>query len=300
MQVGMVGLGRMGLNMARRLIRAGHEVVGFNRTEDAVNTLVSEGGKGAGSLEELVGSLDAPRTVWLMIPSGAPVDDAIERLAGMLQPGDLVIDGGNSNYKDSKRHGERLQKASIGFADAGVSGGIWGLENGYCIMIGGEDEHIARVKPALDALAPTGFWQHVGPAGSGHFSKMIHNGIEYGMMQAYAEGFELLEASEYEYDLARLANLWNHGSVVRSWLLELAENAFGDDPHMEKIRGYVQDSGEGRWTVEASIEMAVPTPVLAMALYSRFRSRQDDSFRDRVLAALRNQFGGHAVKAANK
>ena len=300
MQIGIVGLGRMGLNMARRLTRDNHEVIGYNRTADAVQELEKDGGKGATSLEDLVRKLDAPRVVWLMIPSGKPVDDTIEELKGMLAPGDLVIDGGNSNYKDSKRHAEELTRAGFAFADAGVSGGIWGLENGYCIMIGGETASIDRVRPALDALAPPGHWQHVGPAGAGHFSKMIHNGIEYGMMQSYAEGFELLRASEYDFDLAKLSNLWNHGSVVRSWLLELAENAFNEDPNMEKIQGYVQDSGEGRWTVETSIDLAVPTPILALALYSRFRSRQDDSFRDRVLAALRNQFGGHAVKAAVK
>jgi 6-phosphogluconate dehydrogenase len=300
MQIGIVGLGRMGLNMARRLLRENHTVVGYNRSAGAIEDLKKDGGQGAGSVADLVSTLKSPCVVWLMIPAGKPVDAAVEELAGLLKPGDLVVDGGNSNYKDSKRHGEQLQSAGVAFADAGVSGGIWGLENGYCIMIGGEVTAIDRLKPVLDALSPDGFWQHVGPVGSGHFSKMVHNGIEYGMMQSYAEGFELLKASEYEFDLARLSNLWNHGSVVRSWLLELAENSFTDDPHMEKIQGYVQDSGEGRWTVETSIDLAVPTPLLALALYSRFRSRQDDSFRDRVLASLRNQFGGHAVKAATK
>ena len=300
MQIGMVGLGRMGLNMARRLLRGSHTVVGYNRSADAIKDLEKDGGEGASSVADLVGKLSAPRTVWLMIPSGKPVDEAIEELIGLLQPGDLIVDGGNSNYKDSKRRAEQVRGAGLSFADAGVSGGIWGLDNGYCIMIGGDKPDIDRLEPALDALAPPGYWQHVGPAGSGHFSKMVHNGIEYGLMQSYAEGFELLKASEYEFDLARLSNLWNHGSVVRSWLLELAENSFTDDPHMEKIQGYVQDSGEGRWTVETSIDLAVPTPLLALALYSRFRSRQEDSFRDRVLASLRNQFGGHAVKASNK
>jgi len=298
MDIGMVGLGKMGLNMARRLVRGGHRVVGYNRRPEATAELEKDGGRGATSLEAMVQALPAPRTVWLMIPSGKPVDDTIEVLRTLLEPGDLVVDGGNSNYRDSLRRGAALRDAGFAFADAGVSGGIWGLENGYCIMIGGEPQAIARVSPALDALAPKGYWQHVGPVGAGHFSKMVHNGIEYGMMQAYAEGFELLERSEFGYDLAKVSDLWNHGSVVRSWLLELAERAFADDPKMEKVRGYVDDSGEGRWTILESVERGVATPVLAMALYSRFSSRDDNAFRDRVLASLRNQFGGHAVKAA--
>jgi 6-phosphogluconate dehydrogenase len=235
-----------------------------------------------------------------MIPAGTPVDDTIERLRPLLDPGDLVVDGGNSNYRDSMRRGAALREAGFAFADAGVSGGIWGLANGYCIMVGGAKPEIARLTPALDALAPQGYWQHVGPVGAGHFAKMVHNGIEYGMMQAYAEGFELLQASGFGYDLARLSNLWNHGSVVRSWLLELAERAFADDPGMEKVRGHVDDSGEGRWTILESVERGVATPVLALALYSRFSSRDDNAFRDRVVASLRNQFGGHAVKTAGR
>jgi 6-phosphogluconate dehydrogenase len=235
-----------------------------------------------------------------MIPSGKPIDDAIASLIPMLSKGDLVVDGGNSNYKDSLRRGATLASAGMAFADAGVSGGIWGLENGYCIMIGGDRGAIDRVRPALDALAPEGFWQHVGPVGAGHFSKMVHNGIEYGMMQAYAEGFELLEVSEFGYDLSRIADLWNHGSVVRSWLLELAERAFSDDPKMEKVKGYVDDSGEGRWTVLEAVERGVATPALAVSLFARFGSRQPDAFRNRVLASLRNQFGGHAVRKASQ
>jgi 6-phosphogluconate dehydrogenase len=298
MDIGMVGLGRMGLNMARRLARAGHRVVGHNRAPEPVAALVEAGGVGADSLEHLVAALPSPRVVWLMIPSGRPVDETIERLMPLLAPGDLVVDGGNSNYRDSRRRGAALEAAGFAFADAGVSGGIWGLENGYCIMIGGVPEVIARVRPALDALAPAGFWRHVGPAGAGHFAKMVHNGIEYGMMQAYAEGFDLLQSSEFGYDLREISDLWNHGSVVRSWLLELAERAFADDPKMENVRGYVEDSGEGRWTIIESVERGVATPVLALSLYARFRSRQEDAFGDRVLASLRNQFGGHAVKPA--
>jgi len=298
MEIGMVGLGRMGLNMSRRLLRAGHRVAGYNRAPNATAELEKDGGHGAASLGALVKALAAPRAVWLMIPSGKPVDDTIEALRELLDPGDLIVDGGNSNYRDSLRRGAGLREAGFAFADAGVSGGIWGLENGYCIMIGGAKPDVARLTPALDALSPQGYWRHVGAVGAGHFSKMVHNGIEYGMMQAYAEGFELLQASEFDYDLAQLSNLWNHGSVVRSWLLELAERAFADDPRMEKVRGYVEDSGEGRWTIHESVERGVATPVLAMALYSRFSSRDANAFRDRVLASLRNQFGGHAVKAA--
>ncbi len=300
MDIGMVGLGKMGLNMARRLQRAGHRVTGYNRKPEATAELEKEGGRGAKSLDALVSALPAPRAIWLMIPSGKPVDDTIEHLQGTLTKGDLIIDGGNSNYRDSQRRGAALREAGIAFADAGVSGGVWGLENGYCIMIGGEKGVIDRLSPALDALAPPGFWQHVGPIGAGHFSKMVHNGIEYGMMQAYAEGFQLLEVSEFGYDLSKLSNLWNHGSVVRSWLLELAERAFEDDPKMEKVKGYVDDSGEGRWTVLESVERGVPTPVLALALFSRFSSRDANLFSDRVLASLRNQFGGHAVRAAGR
>jgi 6-phosphogluconate dehydrogenase len=297
MEIGFVGLGRMGLNMTLRLLRGGHRVVAYDRGAEAVASAAANGARGASGLAELVTALAAPRTVWLMIPSGRPVDDTLDRLIPLLGRGDLVVDGGNSNYRDSVRRAERLAGSGMLFADAGTSGGIWGLANGYCLMVGGTDEAIARLKPALDTLAPPEGWLHTGPAGSGHFSKMIHNGIEYGMMQAYAEGFELLKASDYRYDLARLAHLWNQGSVVRSWLLELAERAFESDPGLEKIRGWVEDSGEGRWTVLEAIDRGVPAEVLALSLMSRFRSRQDDSFRDRVIAALRNEFGGHAVKA---
>jgi 6-phosphogluconate dehydrogenase len=297
MDIGFVGLGRMGLNMTIRLLRGGHRVAAFDRGAEAVASAVSNGAKGAASLAELVKALPAPRTVWLMIPSGKPVDDTLDQLIPLLAKDDLVVDGGNSNYKDSMRRAERLAAAGMRFADAGTSGGVWGLANGYCIMIGGAPEAIARLKPALDTLAPPDGWLHAGPAGSGHYAKMIHNGIEYGMMQSYAEGFEILAASDFQYDLAKLSHLWNQGSVVRSWLLELAERAFEKDPHLEKIRGWVEDSGEGRWTVLEALDRNVPAEVLTIALMTRFRSRQEDSFRDRVIAALRNEFGGHAVKA---
>jgi 6-phosphogluconate dehydrogenase len=296
MDIGFVGLGRMGLNMTIRLVRSGHRVVGWNRTADKVAEAKAHGALGAASLEALVEALRAPRVIWAMIPAGQPVDDLLDTLAPQLARGDLVVDGGNSNYKDSKRRSDRMKGAGFDYVDAGVSGGIWGLENGYCMMLGGEAKAVARLTPALDTLAPPDGWRHVGGPGAGHFSKMIHNGIEYGMMQAYAEGFELLRASDYGYDLEAIAHLWNRGSVVRSWLLELAERAFGKDPDLEKIRGYVEDSGEGRWTVLEAIDRGVPAPVLALSLFRRFRSRQEDSFSDRVLAALRAEFGGHAVK----
>ena len=296
MKLGIVGLGRMGLNMALRLQRAGHEVIGTNQTEDRIIEAKKVGVRTVVTAEDLVRALEPPRTIWAMIPAGAPVDDLIDRALPLMERGDLMVDGGNSNWRDSKRRGERLAESGMLFADAGTSGGIWGLELGYCIMIGGAAPAIERLKPALDALAPVDGWRHVGAIGGGHFAKMVHNGIEYGMMQAYGEGFELLQASEFGYDLAEVAHLWNQGSVVRSWLLDLTERALRDDPKMERIRGYVEDSGEGRWTIQEAIEHSVPTPVLAMALFERFRSRQDDSFRDRVIASLRNQFGGHAVK----
>ncbi len=296
MKLGIVGLGRMGLNMALRLQRAGHEVIGTNRTEDRIIEAKKVGVRTIATAEDLVRALEPPRTIWAMIPAGAPVDDLMDRALPLMERGDLMVDGGNSNWRDSKRRGAQLAESGMLFADAGTSGGIWGLELGYCIMIGGTAPAIERLKPALDALAPVDGWRHVGAVGGGHFAKMVHNGIEYGMMQAYGEGFELLQASEFGYDLAEVAHLWNQGSVVRSWLLDLTERALRVDQKMERIRGYVEDSGEGRWTIQEAIEHSVPTPVLAMALFERFRSRQDDSFRDRVIASLRNQFGGHAVK----
>ena len=296
MDIGMIGLGRMGYNMTLRLLGGKHRVVVFDRSAATVTEAGSHGATPAASLAALVAALPAPRAVWAMIPAGAPVDETIEALLPVLAPGDLFVDGGNSNYHDSRRRAQRLAAAGIQFVDAGVSGGVWGLQVGYCMMLGGAPAAIDRLRPALDTLAPPEGWLHVGEPGAGHFAKMVHNGIEYGMMQSYAEGFELMHASEFDYDLQRIAHLWNQGSVVRSWLLELAERAFAHDPQMESIRGWVEDSGEGRWTILEAIDRSVPTPVLAMALLSRFRSRQEDSFRDRVIASLRQQFGGHAVK----
>ncbi|HET7225510.1 MAG TPA: decarboxylating 6-phosphogluconate dehydrogenase [Candidatus Eisenbacteria bacterium] len=296
MDIGMIGLGRMGFNMTLRLMQGGHRVVAFDRNAATVADAKARGAVPAAGVEQLVAQLAAPRAVWAMVPAGGPVDDLVGALGGLLARGDVFVDGGNSNFHDSRRRHDQLASRGVAFVDAGVSGGVWGLEVGYCMMLGGPPEAIARLKPALDTLAPPEGWRHVGGPGAGHFAKMVHNGIEYGLMQSYAEGFELLNASEYHYDLAGLAHLWNRGSVVRSWLLELAERAFEDDPGLEKIRAWVEDSGEGRWTVLEAIDRSVPTPVLALALMTRFASRQDNSFRDRVLAALRHQFGGHAVK----
>ncbi|MCJ7491820.1 MAG: decarboxylating 6-phosphogluconate dehydrogenase [Dehalococcoidia bacterium] len=287
MQIGRVGLGRMGANMAERLRRGGHDVVGYDR-----DPKVSQ----VASLSELVGKLAAPRTVWLMVPAGAPTEQSIKEVAGLLQRGDLVVDGGNSNFRDSLRRGAELEKRGLMFVDAGTSGGVWGLENGYCLMAGGSDAAFARIEPALKTLAPEDGYAHVGPVGAGHFVKMAHNGIEYAMLEAYAEGFEILEASTFELELHEIARLWNRGSVVRSWLLELAERAFAKDPHLSQLRGYVEDSGEGRWTVLEAINESVPAPAIALSLFARFASRQDDSFAMKVIAALRNEFGGHAVK----
>ncbi len=298
MELGFVGLGRMGFNMTLRLLKGGHRVVAYNRSPDKVQEAAGHGAVPASDLKDLVSKLAAPRVVWLMVPAGQPVDDLIAEIAPMLSKGDLVVDGGNSMWKDAKRRSAELAPRGIHFVDCGTSGGIWGLANGYCMMLGGSDEALARLKPALDTLAPPNGWMHTGPSGAGHYVKMIHNGIEYGMMQAYAEGFEILEKSEYDFDLARISDLWNQGSVVRSWLLELAVLAFRKDPRLEKIRGWVADSGEGRWTVIEAIDRDVPAEVLTLALLTRFRSRQDDSFRDKVLAALRAEFGGHAVKGA--
>ena len=283
----MVGLGRMGANMAERLRRGGHDVVGYDH-----DPKVSQ----VASLSELVGKLAAPRTVWLMVPAGAPTEQSIKEVAGLLQRGDLVVDGGNSNFRDSLRRGVELEERGLMFVDAGTSGGVWGLENGYCLMAGGSDAAFARIEPALKTLAPEDGYAHVGPVGAGHFVKMAHNGIEYAMLEAYAEGFEILEASTFELELHEIARLWNRGSVVRSWLLELAERAFAKDPHLSQLRGYVEDSGEGRWTVLEAINESVPAPAIALSLFARFASRQDDSFAMKVIAALRNEFGGHAVK----
>jgi 6-phosphogluconate dehydrogenase len=296
MQLGMIGLGRMGANMTTRLLRGGHQVVVYDRNPEAVARSANEGATGAASLAELVGKLAAPRSVWIMVPAGKPTDDTIVELLELLARGDTIVDGGNSNFRQSQTRYELAKEKGVDFLDAGTSGGVWGLENGYCLMVGGDEAAVRRVEPVFSTLAPPGGYAYVGPSGAGHFSKMVHNGIEYGMLAAYGEGFEILEKSEFSYDLHQLAELWLHGSVVRSWLLELVERAFAEDPGLGDIRGYVDDSGEGRWTVQAAIDENVPAPVITLSLLSRFVSRQDESFSAKVIAALRNQFGGHAVK----
>jgi 6-phosphogluconate dehydrogenase len=297
MQLAMIGLGRMGGNMVQRLLEGGHQLVVFDRSAGAVQSHVAMGATGAKDLAQLCSQLQAPRVVWVMVPAGAPVESTIEELLPGLSKGDIIIDGGNSNFKDSIRRAAWLKGKGLEFIDAGTSGGIWGLKVGYCLMIGASPEAFKHCEPIFRTLAPAEGYAHVGPPGAGHYVKMIHNGIEYGMLQAYAEGFDLLQsAHEYDFDLKQLATLWNHSSVVRSWLLELAEDAFEKDPHLSSIQGYVDDSGEGRWTVLEAVERGVNVSVLAEALFARFTSREDNPFAMRVIAALRNEFGGHAVK----
>ena len=296
MELGMIGLGRMGANMTERLVLGGHRVVSYDRSPEAIQHVVDKGALGAHSLADFIKQLSPPRAIWLMVPSGDPVDQTIDQLRPNLPEGDVIIDGGNSNYKDSIRRAEKLKQQGFHFVDAGTSGGIWGLQVGYCMMVGGDKEIVERLAPIFKTLAPKDGYLHAGPSGAGHFVKMIHNGVEYGMMQAYGEGFELLNASQFDLDLGKIAHLWNQGSVVRSWLLELCESAFAKDPRLSSIKGYVEDSGEGRWTVEEAIDRSVPAPVLTLSLFARFASRQDDSFAAKVIAALRNEFGGHAVK----
>lgn len=297
MEIGMVGLGRMGANMSIRLMQHDIAVVGYDRSPEAVEALVKDGGKGAHSLKDVVDQLSSPRAVWLMVPAGKPVDDTIETLLPMLARGDTIIDGGNSKWTDTMRRAKMLESKGIEYMDAGTSGGVWGLKVGYSLMVGGSDSAWKQWEPVFKALAPEGGYGHVGPAGAGHFVKMVHNGIEYGMMEAYAEGFEIMHESRcFQLDLQQISGIWNHGSVVRSWLLELAEDALKRDPDLASIRGYVEDSGEGRWTVEAAIDEAVPAPVITESLFRRFASRQPDAFSNKLLAALRNEFGGHAVQ----
>ncbi len=296
MQLGMVGLGRMGANMTTRLQRGGHHVVAYDRDPAAVKRSEADGATGASSLHDLVAKLSAPRAVWIMVPAGDPTDSTIGSLLELLGPGDVIIDGGNSRWTDSKARYARCKERDVSFVDAGTSGGVWGLANGYCLMVGGDDDVVKRVEPIFLTLAPKDGYAHVGPSGAGHFSKMVHNGIEYGMLAAYGEGFEILEKSEYDYDLHQLASIWRYGSVVRSWLLELLELALKEDPDLAKVKGWVDDSGEGRWTVEAAIDENVPAPVITLSLLSRFVSRQPESYSAKVIAALRNQFGGHAIK----
>jgi 6-phosphogluconate dehydrogenase len=295
-QLGIIGLGRMGSGMSQRLLKGGHQVTVYDRSAEAMQALAGKGATANGSLQDLGQRLKPPRIIWLMIPSGPPIDDTIQQLQGSLSPGDIIIDGGNSNFHDSVRRSQALQTQQLEFLDVGVSGGVWGLKEGFCLMIGGKEAVFKQVEPIFKSLAPAEGYAYVGSSGAGHYSKMVHNGIEYSLLQGYAEGFEILKASPYEYDLRQLSALWNHGSVIRSWLLELAESAFERDPNLDHIRGYVEDTGEGRWTLDEAIEHAVPAPALAMSLFMRFRSRQDDSFAGKVLAALRNEFGGHAVK----
>jgi len=299
MRIGIIGLGKMGGNMAKRLLLAGHEVVGHNRTAPAMEELAAAGGIAAETVEALVAELPAPRTIWIMIPAGDPVEEMIDSLQQLLVEGDLIVDGGNSNYKDTVRRGRALAKVGIEYADVGTSGGVWGLAEGYSMMAGGTATAMERLRPALESLAPAADlgWGHVGPTGSGHFVKMVHNGIEYGMMQAFTEGFALMrKKEEFGLDLAQIAEIWRHGSVVRSWLLDLLSNALTENPEMEGIEPWVADSGEGRWTVKEAIDLDVPAPVATLALIARLRSRDEESYSDRLLAALRNQFGGHAIK----
>ncbi|GAC1517106.1 MAG: decarboxylating 6-phosphogluconate dehydrogenase [Gemmatimonadaceae bacterium] len=299
MQIGMVGLGRMGANMTTRLLRGGHGVVAHDRSAEAVALAASGGATGAASLGELVQHLPAPRAVWVMVPSGAPTDETITALGSLLARGDIVIDGGNSNYQDSVRRAQVLAAAGIGFLDCGTSGGVWGLAEGYSLMIGGTPVAVATLRPVFETLAPAADrgWAHVGPAGAGHFVKMVHNGIEYGMMQAFAEGFSILQhKTDFALDLAQVAELWRHGSVVRSWLLDLTARALTSNPTLDGIAPYVSDSGEGRWTVAEAIALDVPAPVITLSLIARLRSRDGDSFADKMLSAMRNQFGGHAIK----
>ena len=296
MQLGFVGLGRMGGNMVHRLARGGHDVVAFNRSSGPVQDAVRHGAAGATSLQDLVDKVKPPRNIWLMLPAGGVTDEYLNQLMDLCQPGDLFVDGANSKWKDTKARAERTKARGFEFVDCGTSGGIWGLQVGYSIMAGGSPEAFARVESAVKTLAPEGGYGLVGPNGAGHFVKMVHNGIEYGMMQAYAEGFEVLQRSEYPLDLRQVGTIWQHGSVVRSWLLDLAVSAFEKDPELEQLEGWVDDSGEGRWTIEAAIDEAVQAPVMTMSLFSRFYSRDRNSFSWRVLAALRNEFGGHAVR----
>lgn len=299
MKFGMIGLGRMGGNMVRRLLKGGHQVVVFNRSPGPVEEAAKDGAIPSTSVDDLISKLESPRVVWIMVPAGDATQAMIDNVASKLNPGDIIIDGGNSNYKDSIRRGEALKAKGLHFIDVGTSGGIWGITEGYSMMVGGENEAVARIRPLLETLAPAADqgWGHVGPTGSGHFVKMVHNGIEYGMMQAYAEGFEILRAKkEFDLDLHQVAELWRVGSVVRSWLLDLTANALKENPNLDGIKAWVADSGEGRWTVAEAIDQDVPAPVITLSLMMRFVSRQDDSYAAKLLAAMRNQFGGHEIK----
>jgi 6-phosphogluconate dehydrogenase len=296
MRIGFIGLGRMGANMVRRLVRDGHQVVAFNRTPEKTREIMTEGAEGAFSLAELVGKLAAPRAVWVMVPAGDATEAMIDELMGLLEPGDTIVDGGNTNFHDDVRRHAKVAEKGLRYVDAGTSGGIWGLSVGYCLMVGGDREAVEPLEPVFRTLAPTDGYAHVGGPGAGHYVKMVHNGIEYGLMQAYAEGFEIMHASEYDLDLQQIAGIWRYGSVVRSWLLDLLYDALSKNAEFDGIKDWVADSGEGRWTVQEAIDRDVPAPIITLALQARFRSRQDESYGGKVLAALRNEFGGHAVK----
>ena len=299
MELGMIGLGRMGGNMVQRLLLGGHRVVAYDRSAPAVVASQSQGADGASSLGELVDQLASPRAVWIMVPAGQPTDDTIDSLILLMSPGDTILDGGNSNYKDSMRRADKLAAYGMDFMDVGTSGGIWGLAEGYSLMIGGKPETFRRLEPIFQTLAPSvdKGYSHVGMVGAGHFVKMVHNGVEYGLMQAYAEGFEIMDAKqEFGLNLRQIAETWRYGSVVRSWLLDLAVDALAADPNLENLQAYVDDSGEGRWTVQEAVDLAVPAPVITLSLQQRFRSRQEQPFGAKMLAALRQQFGGHAVR----
>ena len=303
MDIAMIGLGKMGANMAERLLKGGHRVVVFDLSEEAIKSAEEKGAEGARTLEEVVKKLQPPRSVWVMVPAGVPTEKTIEELSEILSPGDIVIDGGNSNYRDSIRRGRELSEKVVHFVDVGTSGGVWGLAEGYSMMVGGNEEAVERLGPVLSTLAPDPDkgWGRVGPIGSGHFVKMVHNGIEYGLMEAYAEGFELMrEKKEFGLDLHRIAEIWRYGSVVRSWLLDLTARALSENQDLEGIAAFVPDSGEGRWTVHEAIELGVSIPVITLALQARFRSREEAPFADKLLAAMRNQFGGHAIKGENQ
>ena len=296
MEIGFVGLGKMGMNMVTRLRRDRHRVVVYDRATNLIAQAEREGCVGATSLADFVSKLTTPRTVWIMVPSGSPTEETVQQTADLLAAGDTIVDGGNTKFHDDVRRYALLKAKGLHYVDAGTSGGVWGLANGYCLMVGGDRAAVDRLAPALTTLAPPNGWAHVGGPGAGHYVKMVHNGIEYSMMQGYAEGFELMAKSGYDLDLARIADLWMQGSVVRSWLLELAATALKEDPKLEKLKGFVQDSGEGRWMIQEAIDKDVPVPTLTMALFTRFRSRQEQSFAEKMLAALRNAFGGHAVR----
>ncbi len=296
MRIGFIGLGRMGANMVRRLVRDGHEVVAFNRTPERTREIMTEGVDGAFSLDELVAKLPAPRTVWVMVPAGDATEAMVTELQGLMAPGDTIVDGGNTNFHDDVRRHATVAEKGLRYVDAGTSGGVWGLQVGYCLMVGGDRDAVEPLEPIFRSLAPTDGYAHVGGPGAGHYVKMVHNGIEYGLMQAYAEGFEIMHASDYDLDLAQVSGIWRYGSVVRSWLLDLLYDALSKNPDFRGIKDWVADSGEGRWTVQEAIDRDVPAPVITLSLQARFRSRQDESYGGKVLAALRNEFGGHAVK----